>query len=346
MNFQTVLEELDRLYEEDTKKVNNETEETTQEVVEEGIVGTVAGAAIGKAIGNALTEDEEDATEVEEGLLGGAVAGFAGAALKNKLTEDDEEIDDEIEDDEEAAPEEEQLVLECNKCGGIIIKPFKDVKIDDESDLANVDEACQYCEETEGYKIMGVLAPYGEIVEEATEIDTGTEELEEGIFDKKKDWAVISAPKNDTTFVNGFVVKRDLSKHEAEKYVTRMTKVAPEKLFKAVTIDSKDYKKLESLEEGIFNKNKEPETIRGFSSKDPTFATKIAKELKNKFGGEIKQVKVRTGLADIWVDTAKKAKAANKYITKQYPDTAFSYNEYSRITEDVNTEVLPEDGIA
>lgn len=280
MNFQTVLEELDRLYEEDTKKVNNETEETTQEVVEEGIVGTVAGAAIGKAIGNALTEDEEDATEVEEGLLGGAVAGFAGAALKNKLTEDDEEIDDEIEDeiedDEEAAPEEEQLVLECNKCGGIVIKPFKDVKIDDESDLANVDEACQYCEETEGYKIMGVLAPYGEIVEEAMETNLEAKELEEGIF----------------------------------------------------------------------NKNKEPETIRGFSPKDPTFAAKVAKELKDKFGGEIKQVKIKTGLADIWVDTAKKAKAANKYITKQYPDAAFSYNEYDSITEDVNTEVLSEDDIA
>jgi hypothetical protein len=87
------------------------------------------------------------------------------------LTEDSEEIpaDEEIE-------EPRQLILACDKCGALVIKAETDVAIDEATDLVNVEETCQYCEEAAGYTISGVLAPY-----EATE-----EPIEEGILDKFK----------------------------------------------------------------------------------------------------------------------------------------------------------------
>jgi hypothetical protein len=186
-------------------------------------------------------------------------------AVEDEVVDEEIPADEEIEvEDEEAEAADTQLVLECSKCGALIIKPEAEAVASDETDLVNVEEACQYCEEAEGYKVIGTFIPSEETAE---------------------------------------------------------------------------------ITEGIFNKDKAPQTIRAFKANDPTFATKVAKELQTKFGGEIKQVKIKTGLADIWVDTAKKAKAANKYITKQYPNDSFSYNEYDSITEGVDVEVLPEDDL-
>jgi hypothetical protein len=136
MNFQTFLEELDRLYEADEKKVEAE------EVVEE--------------------------SAAEE------------AHLEEPLTEAaDEEVAVEEEPEEEAAPEEEpvaqRLILECSNCGALMIKDEADVVVDAESDLANVEEACQYCEEAAGYVITGVVAPY-EAAEAEIEIEDEAEE--------------------------------------------------------------------------------------------------------------------------------------------------------------------------
>ena len=48
--------------------------------------------------------------------------------------------------------------------------------MDSETSLADVGEACQYCEADEGYKVLGALVAY-EIKDEASEEDT-TEEAE------------------------------------------------------------------------------------------------------------------------------------------------------------------------
>ena len=132
MNFQTILEELDKLYESDKQKVEAE------ELVEE------------------LPAEE---TPVEESLTEAAAADEEVAV--------DEEAEEEpafVEEDpaEEAAPEEEpvaqRLILECSNCGALMIKDEADVVVDAESDLANVEEACHYCEETAGYVFVPVSA--------------------------------------------------------------------------------------------------------------------------------------------------------------------------------------------
>jgi hypothetical protein len=196
MNFQSILEELDRLYEE-----------------------LPAEAAVAKA------EDEE--LEVTTEACNKTLA--EAADDEEVIIEDEPIVDDEAEEVAEAEEENEpaSLALECSKCGAIIIKPEADVTVDDATDLANINDECQFCEEAAGYTIVGVVAPYEANIEEneetaeAVETEDVAEEvpvdeslnedlveeleddLEEGIFDKFKknknknsDTEETSAPTN------------------------------------------------------------------------------------------------------------------------------------------------------
>lgn len=137
MSFISTFEELSKLYESVEPEVKEEevVEESTEEELTEAV----------EEVDEADGEAEEDET--------------------------DEVVELEAEEEQE---EPKQLILECSNCGGLVIKAEADVAIDDESDLANVDEACQYCEETAGYKVLGAVIPY-----------EPNEALEEGIFDRK-----------------------------------------------------------------------------------------------------------------------------------------------------------------
>ena len=145
MSFQSFLEELDRLYEEDTTKA--------EDVVEEETIDEV-------------TEDPE-------------------VEIYDDADDDIIEIEDDTED-EEQAPADAQLVLECSNCGAIIIKAEVDVKVDSETDLANIEDECKYCEEADGYKIIGTFSPCAQDVS-----DDEDEVAEEGISD-------VDAPSADT----------------------------------------------------------------------------------------------------------------------------------------------------
>lgn len=106
-------------------------------------------------------------------------------------TEDaDEEI---VIEDEPEAEEEVRLVLECTKCSGVSIKAEAEVTVDEEAGVANVDEACQYCEATEGYTIIGKLAQYD---------DASDEELEE-LLDVKLDARGFGGSGNNVSVLGG-----------------------------------------------------------------------------------------------------------------------------------------------
>lgn len=99
-------------------------------------------------------------------------------AVEDDIVEEapaDAEAEIEVVDDETDSIEA-QLVLECAKCGALMIKSEADVKVDDETDLANAEEACQYCEETEGYKVIGTFAPYEEPIDEPTAAEETVED--------------------------------------------------------------------------------------------------------------------------------------------------------------------------
>lgn len=101
-------------------------------------------------------------------------------ACKEELTEaaEDEIVEDEIpaeevpaeEPAEEPTVDEEprQVICECDKCGALVIKDEADIVVDEETDLVNVEDECQFCDEAKGYKIIGVVAPY-EVAEDLIE---------------------------------------------------------------------------------------------------------------------------------------------------------------------------------
>lgn len=142
-NFNSIFEELSKLYEEEEKNVTS----AKQEVKDEKDSDIATSSA---------TQGPSDALQTK---------GLGNNTLKEAT--DDEEI--EIVDDETAVaemPAEEpveeprQLILECDKCGALVIKDEADIVVDEETDLVNSEDECQFCEEAKGYKIIGVVAPY------------------------------------------------------------------------------------------------------------------------------------------------------------------------------------------
>ena len=198
MNFNSIFEELSELYDEAI-----ETESTAENTLEEAttneyklvnkqgvaVVKDVFGSkeeAAAYANKHKLTDVKISGTELVDGKYNGnreygidKNGNIVNEAAEAPTTED-EEVEIEIVDDAS-----EQLVLECAKCGALTIKDKVDTKIDEETDLANIDEACAFCEETEGYKIIGVLAPYEASDEEDadTEVNVEDEVVEEGLLD-------------------------------------------------------------------------------------------------------------------------------------------------------------------
>ena len=212
MNFNSTFEELSKLYE----SVPTE-EPLTEGKIIDGIkkVGTRLGADVAtivrcfaelsgidaledlatyvedKAVLKALqsgnetvlnTLTKEDIDELKQDIEEYEKAKKADKSIEEDIeTEDTEEVDIEIEEDEQADDEAgTKVVLECSKCGGILLKDGADVSPDEENPaLVNVGEACNYCESEEGFEVLGDFIPV-----EAKEGD-----LEEGIFgfgNKKK----------------------------------------------------------------------------------------------------------------------------------------------------------------
>lgn len=88
--------------------------------------------------------------------------------LKDFLDNDEEEDTVDIIDPNAETEEEVKdsyignVVLECSVCHSMIYKDPSEVVEDDESeeDLVNVGEECPYCMSTDGYKIVGQIAPF------------------------------------------------------------------------------------------------------------------------------------------------------------------------------------------
>ena len=122
MNFISTFDELNKLYEEAIPEVK-------EEPVEEACAK------------EALTEAADDEEEIE--------------IVDDEVPAEEAPVDEPVVEDEPR-----QLILECDKCGALVIKSEADVIADEESGLVNVEDKCQFCEETEGYKIVGVMLPY------------------------------------------------------------------------------------------------------------------------------------------------------------------------------------------
>lgn len=88
-----------------------------------------------------------------------------------------------------------KAILECEVCHSLIYKGKDEIKIDDESQLANIDEECPYCFSTNGYKVVGQVAPFEEKSEEddleievdGEDVDVESEEDDESLGESLKE---------------------------------------------------------------------------------------------------------------------------------------------------------------
>ena len=70
-----------------------------------------------------------------------------------------------------------KVILDCCVCHSKLYKDKEEVTIDEEQDLANVGEECPFCYSSDGYRIIGEVAPYGE-TEEEPEVEEEPEDIE------------------------------------------------------------------------------------------------------------------------------------------------------------------------
>lgn len=143
-NFASIFEELSKLYEEEVTFKDDSEEKVEETRTEE------------------LTEAAED------------------EFVEDEIPAEDVPVEEPAVEDEEPR----RLIVECDKCGALIIKDEADIVVDEETDLVNVEDECQFCEEAKGYKIVGVVIPYDavdeeEVVEEASIEDEIVEESAE-----------------------------------------------------------------------------------------------------------------------------------------------------------------------
>ena len=58
------------------------------------------------------------------------------------------------------------VICECPVCKSKLFKSPEDIKIEDGEELANIGEPCPYCFETDGFKVIGQVAPFEEVTVE------------------------------------------------------------------------------------------------------------------------------------------------------------------------------------
>jgi hypothetical protein len=206
MNFISTFDELSKLYEEAyAKEELTEAKDTSFKRPEiNKIVARLkkVADANGIKIGPDNMKDQTDlikkhCSDSEINMLRNAelADGTIVSLLSEELTEAAEDEEIEIADDEAAVeeiPAEEpvvedeprQVICECDKCGALVIKDEADIVVDEETDLVNVEDECQFCEEAKGFKIVGVVVPY-EAATDAIEEPVEEEPVEESLHNSE-----------------------------------------------------------------------------------------------------------------------------------------------------------------
>lgn len=85
----------------------------------------------------------------------------------------DAETQDDIEDSYVG-----KVILDCTVCHSKLYKNKEDVTVDEEQQVANIDDECPYCYSTEGFKVIGEVAPFAKVseTEETTEEEVASED--------------------------------------------------------------------------------------------------------------------------------------------------------------------------
>lgn len=141
---------------------------------------------------NYLQEAFKKLDILEEETFTADEKGFEG--LKN-LIDSDDVVDDVVVIDGDAETEDElqdsyvgKVILDCCVCHSKIYEDKEEVVVDETGEWANVDKECPFCFSTDGYKVIGEVAPFEKETEEGVEVkvdgnEIGVEEKEEEKFE-------------------------------------------------------------------------------------------------------------------------------------------------------------------
>lgn len=110
-----------------------------------------------------------------------------GVEKLDTFMQDNEDSDDIVDViDPEAETEEDiqdsyvgKVILDCSVCHSKIYKDKTEVTIDEEQQLANVGEDCPYCYTSDGFKVIGEVAPFADKDEDTVDVKEEEEEVVE-----------------------------------------------------------------------------------------------------------------------------------------------------------------------
>lgn len=141
-----------------------------------------------------LKEDSFDLT-VDRGVvdeLKSFVADDIEAPYEEEIIDVDAETVDELQDSYLG-----KVVLQCSCCNTKIYKDPIDVIIDDELELANVEEECPVCSKALGWKVIGKIEPFDENqFEDNEEVEITDAEIEEALHETLKEDLDIHVEEN------------------------------------------------------------------------------------------------------------------------------------------------------
>lgn len=110
-------------------------------------------------------------------------------ALSNYIDDADEETVRVI--DSKASTEEElkdsyvgKVIINCNVCHSHIFEDKQNIKIEEDGSV-NVEEQCPYCGESEGFAVIGEIAPFGTEAEEHTEETVEEQPVEDTVSEEE-----------------------------------------------------------------------------------------------------------------------------------------------------------------
>ena len=128
-----------------------------------------------------------------------------GVEKLDTFMQDNEDSDDIVDViDPEVETEEDiqdsyvgKVILDCSVCHSKIYKDKTEVTIDEEQQLANVGEECPYCYTSDGFKVIGEVAPFADKDEDADDVE---EEEEEEVVEESLTEAVGTLEKPMSAF--------------------------------------------------------------------------------------------------------------------------------------------------
>lgn len=140
--------------------------------------------------------------------------------INNELEDVEDIIDPEAEDEEEIEDSYVgKVIIKCPVCQSEIFKNADEIVLNDDGELVNIEDECPYCYSTEGFEIIGEVAPYAPVEDETETIETDDAEITVNVEEKEDE----EVPEEDELEENVIVksrkdrIKEHLKKLQAKK---------------------------------------------------------------------------------------------------------------------------------